>query len=544
MNSQDYLNLELQQLFNENETPYVSERSRANAFLKNSSISGGCPMCCGGAMGSHYGGCADCPYCHGMGGGVTGDLKLRERPILDREFVSTMPYQTYIRLLKERYGITFQHFGNLSKRVAQKHRERSRAAEWVRFNSLTLDEKMADLAKKEAKFLVPPSHIEQLYEERVPEVRFQPEEIRKNPPISQAMFEIVKNKFTDETLWARALEAKQLYDDGEISAMQLSHIVTDLLEQQNKNVIKTLTFLEPSESVALIPYVKEVIEEIKEAAPIKKIKESTTKKELEGIRVTAVDTWRQCMARQTIPGQKRKKCIHLTKKYLEGKLDQIDVKMLFNNYADCLKATKKGLKRTRCAPLAKSYTMKKGVKREKTILRHKKILAKAKRLKVKHPDMTYADRIKEARKLVPRGGDLSDMVLDNFQTISNLYRESECDGRSRPLYRGEIHAPCHNYTGPGTVLNDRTRNFPPYDEIDNCSRNHDLEYESIFDMPQGNARESAIRKSDQRAIDCYNRNKNEPSYKWGYQGIKNKMMFEDNAPRLARLMAKEYYGHE
>ena len=66
---------------------------------------------------------------------------------------------------------------------------------------------------------------------------------------------------------------------------------------------------------------------------------------------------------------------------------------------------------------------------------------------------------------------------------------------------GEIHLGCHNYTGPGTVLEPRGRAEPkPYNAIDACSRQHDWDYEYARNATD-------VHNADKRAIACYWRNR-------------------------------------
>ena len=130
-----------------------------------------------------------------------------------------------------------------------------------------------------------------------------------------------------------------------------------------------------------------------------------------------------------------------------------------------------------------------------------------------------------------------------FQKANNLYRKKMCHGKARELYEGELHAPCHNYTGPGTRMDlPNVYNYPPYNEIDNCSRLHDVAYDALFKMPNGKDKEKGIRHADELALECYNKHKNVQGYNWAYNGIKKKTQIEDNLPMLTRAIVGDYFG--
>jgi hypothetical protein len=130
-----------------------------------------------------------------------------------------------------------------------------------------------------------------------------------------------------------------------------------------------------------------------------------------------------------------------------------------------------------------------------------------------------------------------------FQKVSNGLRKRLCHGRARDLYEGELHAPCHNYTGPGTRMDiPLVYNYQPYNEIDNCSRLHDIDYDGIFRMPAGKEKEQAIREADEKALICYDKFKNTQGYNWAYTGIKNKTRLENILPSITRKLAGEYFG--
>lgn len=111
--------------------------------------------------------------------------------------------------------------------------------------------------------------------------------------------------------------------------------------------------------------------------------------------------------------------------------------------------------------------------------------------------------------------------------------------RSRRLYEGELHIPLHNFTGPGTRIDlPEVRNFPPYNDIDACSKEHDLEYVRIKALKGITDTEKAklIKDADRKAIECYDKHKNEYGYSLAKAGISGKMGVEN---LLSILKGKE-----
>lgn len=118
-------------------------------------------------------------------------------------------------------------------------------------------------------------------------------------------------------------------------------------------------------------------------------------------------------------------------------------------------------------------------------------------------------------------------VKQAYQKYMNSYRKNFCGMKSRPLELGELHYGCHNFSGPGTVLNYATRNFPPYNNIDKCSKIHDLDYERIGKSRMNREEKAlAVRKADDDAINCYDRHKNEDGYFASRLGISGKLTAE------------------
>lgn len=106
--------------------------------------------------------------------------------------------------------------------------------------------------------------------------------------------------------------------------------------------------------------------------------------------------------------------------------------------------------------------------------------------------------------------------------------------RSRRLYDGEYHVPLHNFTGPGTRMDlKEVREHKPYNGIDACSKQHDLDYEEIkkgtYRGRQTSTKEEkskAIMDADREAIECYNKHQNEYGYTAAKAGISGKLKLE------------------
>lgn len=83
---------------------------------------------------------------------------------------------------------------------------------------------------------------------------------------------------------------------------------------------------------------------------------------------------------------------------------------------------------------------------------------------------------------------------------ANLFRKTACGGKARPLLPGERHVGCSNWAGPGTVINDQTRNTPPYDAVDAVAKVHDFAYEKAFKMSDPAEKKKAIRAADEAMV--------------------------------------------
>lgn len=139
-----------------------------------------------------------------------------------------------------------------------------------------------------------------------------------------------------------------------------------------------------------------------------------------------------------------------------------------------------------------------------------------------------------------------------FQGVSNAqrYYTKNYTDETRPiryLYDGEAHVKNHSFTGPGTRIElPAVRNQEPFNEIDACSKIHDIEFNRLFKLPLGSKeRMEGIRKADRAALECYNKHKNAEGYRLAHGGINSKIILEELSPELFdQLMTKAYRGAE
>lgn len=128
-----------------------------------------------------------------------------------------------------------------------------------------------------------------------------------------------------------------------------------------------------------------------------------------------------------------------------------------------------------------------------------------------------------------------------FQHAANAYRKLYGNEDTRPLYPGEFHYGLHNFTGPGTRIDlPNVRNATPYNDIDEASKVHDIEYYEAKKLPI-NKRAEAIHKADQKAIDAYNRYPREDGYKEALLGIAGKS-FIDQLYSVVKGKPSTFYG--
>jgi len=131
----------------------------------------------------------------------------------------------------------------------------------------------------------------------------------------------------------------------------------------------------------------------------------------------------------------------------------------------------------------------------------------------------------------------------SFKFVSNQYRKRACGGKSRPLLDGEKHIGCHNFSGPGTRIDlPEVRNFKPYNGIDACSKQHDLDYSATSQL-SGESKKRAIRAADIKVLECYDKHKSDSGYSLAKAGISGKMLAEKYVPNVVEKVAgPEYTG--
>lgn len=139
---------------------------------------------------------------------------------------------------------------------------------------------------------------------------------------------------------------------------------------------------------------------------------------------------------------------------------------------------------------------------------------------------------------------LSKIGKKAFQQIANFMRKP-FNEKTRPLLLGEFHYGKHNFTGPGTRVDlPEVKNFKPYNNIDNCSRTHDLDFLRIFEMKDTKKREKAIRKADKKAIKCYQKYPNEDGFLAGMIGLNSKIGIENVSPQFAKFLLGKLKGRK
>lgn len=135
-----------------------------------------------------------------------------------------------------------------------------------------------------------------------------------------------------------------------------------------------------------------------------------------------------------------------------------------------------------------------------------------------------------------KGGFIKSLGKSIFQKVANKYRANFCDGKARPLHKGEYHLPCHNFTGPGTRVDlEAVRNYPPYNEIDACARQHDLDYMKAVELPD-DERKKAITEADKEILKCIENYKDVSGYTAAKMGINSKMKLAEVLPIISKSM--------
>lgn len=140
-------------------------------------------------------------------------------------------------------------------------------------------------------------------------------------------------------------------------------------------------------------------------------------------------------------------------------------------------------------------------------------------------------------------------MLEIYKNLGNAYRSRFCDGKARPLEKGEISFlpgfPCHNWTGPNTRLDlPEVASQEPYDGVDACSKEHDYLYNDANKLPAGQ-KEHAIRAADQRYLLCVDAS-GEPLWKrkLAQAGIGSKILAEKSIPKslLSKFLPHHIIG--
>lgn len=130
-----------------------------------------------------------------------------------------------------------------------------------------------------------------------------------------------------------------------------------------------------------------------------------------------------------------------------------------------------------------------------------------------------------------------------YNNIANNYRKKNCDkNRTRTLMVGEIHPLCANFEGPGTRIDlPEVRNFPPYNGVDACAKDHDIAYYDINKETSTRKKEKMIREADRLFLECVEKHKDEGLYYKLAHGIQLKNNIEDSIVGKY-IIPKDYYG--
>jgi hypothetical protein len=136
---------------------------------------------------------------------------------------------------------------------------------------------------------------------------------------------------------------------------------------------------------------------------------------------------------------------------------------------------------------------------------------------------------------------LKKAFLKGYQQTANTFIDLFGNNKSRHLEYGELHVPLHNFTGPGTNLS-RYKHIDPYNDIDACSKEHDIEYNNIKNSDLSAAEKAQlIQLADEKAIECYDRN----PHQWGYIPARLGMTAKNKAEKFySYLMGRPsvFYG--
>ena len=141
-------------------------------------------------------------------------------------------------------------------------------------------------------------------------------------------------------------------------------------------------------------------------------------------------------------------------------------------------------------------------------------------------------------------GFIGDIAKKTFQLLANAYRAKNCDGKARQLYSGELHLPCHNFTGPGTRIDiTEVRNTKPYNKIDSISKMHDLNYYRASFLSSDKEIRTAIKEADEQYLKDIEPYKSESGYTLAKAGIEGKMALSSAFPLIMeQLLGKKHFG--
>ena len=141
-----------------------------------------------------------------------------------------------------------------------------------------------------------------------------------------------------------------------------------------------------------------------------------------------------------------------------------------------------------------------------------------------------------------RGGFIKSLGKKFFRKVANAYRsrnkEKLPDGRPkvRPLLPGEYHYLHGNFIGPGTRVDlPEIRDYPAFNDVDNCARTHDLDYMHAIELPEGE-RQQAIIEADKKAIQCFAKYPDQEGSKVGQMGLNSKMKLGNVLPIVSNAI--------
>jgi hypothetical protein len=130
-----------------------------------------------------------------------------------------------------------------------------------------------------------------------------------------------------------------------------------------------------------------------------------------------------------------------------------------------------------------------------------------------------------------------------FKTVANQYRKRNCQGKARQLLDGEKHLQCANYCGPQTRVDlDYVRNYPPYNDVDNVCRNHDIDYLDCNKIQNDKLKANCIRQADDKMLKDLENYKDQEGYLLGKYAITAKEKFENFIPSVAKWISPGHFG--